>query len=62
MIFSNIVMYFIILSTAATLHQAGQTEIASAADAADALRPLAGDAAGALFVLGVVGWAFWRCR
>ncbi|WP_347271125.1 NRAMP family divalent metal transporter [Rhizorhabdus histidinilytica] len=58
MIFSNIVMYFIILSTAATLHQAGQTEIASAADAADALRPLAGDAAGALFVLGVVGVGF----
>lgn len=58
MMFSNIIMYFIILSTASTLHAAGQTEISTAAQAAEALRPLAGDAAGALFALGVVGVGF----
>ena len=42
MFFSNLVMYFIILSTASTLHQAGRTDITSAAEAAEALRPLAG--------------------
>lgn len=54
MLFSNAIMYFIILSTAATLHKAGQTEIETAAQAAEALRPLAGDAAGILFALGVI--------
>jgi NRAMP (natural resistance-associated macrophage protein)-like metal ion transporter len=58
MLFSNIIMYFIILSTAATLHPAGQTEIASAADAANALKPLAGGAAGVLFALGVIAVGF----
>jgi Mn2+/Fe2+ NRAMP family transporter len=58
MIFSNLILYFIILSTGATLHPAGQTEIESAAQAAQALRPLAGEAAGLLFVLGVVGVGF----
>ena len=46
MLFSNVIMYFIVLSTASTLHKAGQTEIETAAQAAEALRPLAGDAAG----------------
>ncbi len=55
MLFANIVMYFIILSTAATLFKAGKTDINSAADAAQALRPLAGNAAGLLFTLGVIG-------
>jgi NRAMP (natural resistance-associated macrophage protein)-like metal ion transporter len=55
MFFSNIVMYFIILGTAATLHNAGQTSIKSATDAAQALRPLAGDAAGILLALGLIG-------
>jgi Mn2+/Fe2+ NRAMP family transporter len=55
MFFSNLVMYFIILSTAATLNKAGKTDITTAADAAQALRPLAGDAAGLLFALGIVG-------
>jgi NRAMP (natural resistance-associated macrophage protein)-like metal ion transporter len=55
MFFSNVVMYFIILSTAATLFVAGQHDIESAAQAAEALRPLAGNAAGILFALGVVG-------
>lgn len=58
MLFSNIIMYFIILATASTLHTAGQTDIATAADAADALKPLAGNAAGMLFALGVVAVGF----
>ncbi len=58
MFFSNIVMYFIILSTAATLFKVGRTEVTSAADAAQALEPLAGHAAGLLFALGVVGVGF----
>jgi len=58
MFFSNAVMYFIILATASTLYKAGQTEINSAAEAANALRPLAGAAAGALFAAGVVAVGF----
>ena len=55
MLFSNLVMFFIILSTAATLHQSGVTEIQSAAQAAEALRPIAGDAATILMALGLIG-------
>jgi len=55
MFFSNVVMYFVILSTAATLHASGQTSITSARQAAEALRPLAGDAAYWLFTLGIIG-------
>jgi hypothetical protein len=44
-LFSNLVTYFIILSTAATLFKAGNTDINSAAEAAQALRPVAGQAA-----------------
>jgi len=58
MAFSNLVMYFIILATAATLFKSGHTDIRSATDAAQALRPLAGDAAGILFALGLVGTGF----
>jgi Mn2+/Fe2+ NRAMP family transporter len=58
MLFSNLIMYFIILSTASTLHKAGATDIASAADAAEALKPIAGDAAGVLFALGVIAVGF----
>jgi Mn2+/Fe2+ NRAMP family transporter len=58
MLFSNAIMYFIILCTASTLHAAGRTDIATAADAAEALKPLAGDAAGALFALGIVAVGF----
>jgi len=58
MFFSNIVMYFIILSTAATLFKAGQHDINTAAEAAQALRPLAGNAAGLLFAIGVIGVGF----
>ncbi|MCL4368896.1 MAG: Nramp family divalent metal transporter [Actinobacteria bacterium] len=58
MFFSNVVMYFIILATGATLFKAGVTSIRSAADAAAALRPLAGNAASVLFGLGIVGSGF----
>jgi NRAMP (natural resistance-associated macrophage protein)-like metal ion transporter len=53
--FSQVVMYFIILATALTLFKAGETQIKSAADAAEALRPLAGDFAGILFAVGMIG-------
>jgi NRAMP (natural resistance-associated macrophage protein)-like metal ion transporter len=55
MFFSNVVMYFIMMATAATLHVSGRTEIQSATEAAQALRPLAGDAAYILFALGLIG-------
>ena len=58
MFFSNIVMYFIILCTASTLFVHGKTDINTAADAAQALRPLAGNAAGLLFAIGVIGVGF----
>src|SRR5581483_5602929 len=58
MFFSNTVMYFIILSTAATLFKTGKTDINTAAQAAQALQPLAGNAAGLLFALGVIGVGF----
>src|SRR5215204_2387088 len=58
MFFSNLVMYFIILSTASTLFKSGATEINTAAEAAEALKPLAGDAAAVLFALGVIGVGF----
>jgi Mn2+/Fe2+ NRAMP family transporter len=58
MLFSNIIMYFIILSTASTLHVAGRTDIATAAEAAEALQPLAGEAAGVLFAVGVIAVGF----
>lgn len=55
MFFSNLVMYFIILTTAATLHAHGQANIETARDAAEALRPLAGDRAYLLFTVGLIG-------
>jgi NRAMP (natural resistance-associated macrophage protein)-like metal ion transporter len=55
MAFSNLVMFAIIVSTSATLHAHGQTNLNSAADAAKALEPLAGRWAGALFALGFIG-------
>jgi NRAMP (natural resistance-associated macrophage protein)-like metal ion transporter len=53
--FSHLVALFIILATAATLHANGVTEVASAAEAAEALRPVAGKLAFALFALGIIG-------
>ena len=58
MIFSNVVMYFIILSTSSTLYAVGQHDIETAAQAAEALRPLAGSGASALFTLGLIGVGF----
>jgi Mn2+/Fe2+ NRAMP family transporter len=58
MIFSNLILYFIILATGLTLHPAGQHRIETAAQAAAALEPLAGDAAKYLFAAGVVGVGF----
>jgi Mn2+/Fe2+ NRAMP family transporter len=55
MFFSNLIMYFIILTTAATLHAHGKTTISTAKDAAEALRPLAGKGAYWLFSLGLIG-------
>jgi Mn2+/Fe2+ NRAMP family transporter len=52
---SNAIMYFIILTTAATLHAHGQTNITTAQEAAEALRPLAGASAYWLFTLGLIG-------
>ena len=54
-LFSNVVMFFIILVTALTLHKAGLTQIGTTRQAAEALRPLAGDLAYWLFALGIVG-------
>ncbi len=55
MLYSNVTSYFIILATAVTLHTAGVTDITTAAQAASALRPLAGDFAFILFALGILG-------
>ena len=55
---SNVIAYFIILTTAATLHAAGQRDIQTAEQAAQALRPIAGDLAEELFCIGLVGAGF----
>jgi Mn2+/Fe2+ NRAMP family transporter len=55
MFYSDLTGYFIILATAVTLHAAGTTDINTAAQAASALRPLAGDFAFILFALGILG-------
>jgi NRAMP (natural resistance-associated macrophage protein)-like metal ion transporter len=53
--FSNLVMFFIILTTALTLHAHGITNIQSSKDAAQALAPLAGKFAATLFTVGIIG-------
>jgi NRAMP (natural resistance-associated macrophage protein)-like metal ion transporter len=58
MFFSNVVMYFIILATAVTLFKAGQTDVNSATEAAQALRPLAGDLSAILLAAGLIGAGF----
>jgi NRAMP (natural resistance-associated macrophage protein)-like metal ion transporter len=55
MVFSEVVAYFIILATGATLFAAGKTDIATATDAAEALRPVAGDASALLLAVGLIG-------
>jgi NRAMP (natural resistance-associated macrophage protein)-like metal ion transporter len=56
--FSNIVMFFIILTTAITLNKHGITNITTTREAAEALRPFAGSFAATLFTLGIVGVGF----
>ena len=56
--FSNIVMFFIILTTAITLNRHGVTHIETTRQAAEALRPLAGKFAATLFTAGIVGVGF----
>lgn len=53
--FSNLIAFFIMLTTAVTLHTQGVTDIQTSAQAASALRPIAGDFAFALFSLGIIG-------
>jgi NRAMP (natural resistance-associated macrophage protein)-like metal ion transporter len=53
--FSNLVAFFIMLTTAVTLHVHGVTDIQTSAQAAEALRPIAGEHAFALFAAGIVG-------
>jgi Mn2+/Fe2+ NRAMP family transporter len=55
MAFSNLIAFFIILDTAAVLHSHGITDIQTGAQAAEALRPLAGDLTFLLFSLGIIG-------
>ncbi|WP_322469121.1 divalent metal cation transporter [Hydrogenophaga sp. SNF1] len=55
MVFSNLIAFFIILSTAATLHAAGVTDVQTSAQAAEALRPVAGPFTFMLFSLGIIG-------
>ena len=56
--FSNMVMFFIILTTAITLNRHGITNIETSRQAAEALRPFAGNFAATLFTLGIVGVGF----
>jgi Mn2+/Fe2+ NRAMP family transporter len=55
MAFSNVIAFFIILDTAAVLHAHGITDIQTGAQAAEALRPLAGELAFLLFSIGIIG-------
>jgi Mn2+/Fe2+ NRAMP family transporter len=53
--FSNLIALFIILTTAATLNAHHQTDIQTSSQAAEALRPIAGEFAFAIFALGIIG-------
>jgi NRAMP (natural resistance-associated macrophage protein)-like metal ion transporter len=55
MFFSNFVMYFIILTAASVLFKNGLHQVATVSDAANALRPIAGDGAYLLFAVGIIG-------
>jgi NRAMP (natural resistance-associated macrophage protein)-like metal ion transporter len=58
MFFCNLVFYFVILAAASTLHAHGKTDIQSATEAAEALRPFAGNLSSVLFALGLIGAGF----
>ena len=55
MIFSNVIMFFIVATTASTLGRAGITNVGTATEAAAALRPLAGPFTSFIFALGIIG-------
>ena len=55
MFMANIGFYFVVLTAAAALHASGHTDVTTAAQAAEALRPLAGNFAALLFALGIIG-------
>jgi len=55
MVFSNLICFFIIVTTASTLHAQGITSITSAPEAAAALKPFAGEFATTLFAIGIIG-------
>lgn len=55
MVYSNLIAFFIILTAAVVLHAHGKTDIQTSAQAAEALRPLAGELAFALFAAGIIG-------
>jgi NRAMP (natural resistance-associated macrophage protein)-like metal ion transporter len=56
--FSNLIMFFIIVTSVATLHQQGITQVHSSREAADALKPLAGGFATTLYTMGLLGVGF----
>lgn len=58
MAFAHLIAFFVILTTALTLHVAGRTDIQTSAEAAQALRPIAGPLAFALFSAGIIGTGF----
>jgi Mn2+/Fe2+ NRAMP family transporter len=58
MFFASVVFYFVILASGATLHVAGKTDIQTATDAAEALKPLSSGVASILFALGLIGSGF----
>jgi len=58
MLLSNVVMWFIIVTAAVTLHANGITQIETVKDAAEALRPIAGDLAYAIFAIGIISVGF----
>jgi NRAMP (natural resistance-associated macrophage protein)-like metal ion transporter len=58
MFFASVVFYFVILASAATLHVAGKTDIQTATEAAEALKPLSSGLATYLFALGLIGSGF----
>ncbi len=59
---SNVIAIAIMITTAATLNANGVTNIETSAQAAEALRPIAGPFAALVFTLGIVGTGCWRCR
>ena len=62
MAFSNLIALAIIITAAATLHAAGKTDIQTSAQAAEALKPIAGQFAKVIFALGISAPACWRSR